>query len=83
MKDKNGKKIDYYFEAFTKKNDLKIESSIVEKNDIRYLKVFNKLSKKTKINYIFYDKSKKIKIDISLIKTYVDMWNSLLKKEMY
>ena len=82
MKDKNGQKIDYYFEAFSKKNDLKIESSIVEKNTIRYFKVFNKLSKKTKINYIFYDRSKKIKIDINLIqKTYVDMWNSLLKKK--
>ena len=81
MRDKNGKKIDYFYEAHSSKNDLKIESSIIEKNAIRYIMIFNKLDKKIELNYVFYDKNKKVKIDNKLIqKTYIDMWKSLLEK---
>ena len=59
-----------------------IESSIIEKNEIRYLKIFNKLNQKIKLNYIFYDKNKDININKNLIqKTYIDMWKSLLNKK--
>ena len=82
MIDKKRKKIDHSFKAFSSENDLLIESSIIEKNEIRYLKIFNKLNQKIKLNYIFYDKNKDININKNLIqKTYIDMWKSLLNKK--
>ena len=43
--------------------------------------IFNKLDKKIKLNYIFYDKNKKTITDNKLIQnTYIYMWEGLLKK---